>query len=136
MFNIKNAVEKKVIGNKIRTFIEDLDTQSILEIGEIIGDTFKKILISESLMLTDMVKDNKEQLIKLAEDNSNLIISLNNSWDMWTEAKTNKKNQDNVKSIKSNINRSWNEFLERVDCINEDSNKAVANNKYIAKFNK
>lgn len=97
----KNAVKSKIVGKRVNDTILAINKEDIDRLANSIGDGFKESTQQLIIVLADLVINNRENIVKLAEDNANQVIKLAGAIETLTEVAKEFDTQDNKATLKA-----------------------------------
>jgi len=74
---LKQSIESKIVGSLVRKKLDNFDVKSVNKITNEVADIYKDSVNMLGLLITTFVQDNKEEIVTLAENNSDNLIKVN-----------------------------------------------------------
>jgi len=131
--NIAKAVEAKVVGQKVASYLDKLDESKLNNIADNYGELITDATKFSASILTQFITSSKPAIVKLAENNSSQLIKLNrifNELGDIIESLDTTDNKDVLKTIGSDVktlvaNYDFSTIEKTHDSIESDINDMI-----------
>jgi len=99
--NITKAVESKIVGQKVASYLDKLDETKLNNIADNYGELITDATKFTASILTQVITSSKPAIVKLAENNSSQLIKLNRIFDELGEIIESLDTKDNKKVLQT-----------------------------------